>query len=249
VHYLSTCGSGIIARMCVADVAGHGESVAQVSAVMHEHLKRTINRVDQRRVLRGLNHRLARMGVDTMTTLAALTYLPPTGTVRISYAGHEPGWLYRKRENRWKRLHLREEEGLVNVAMAVERQTRYSQRKLRVNEGDRVLLVTDGVLETTSPDEKFFGPAGVDRVLAEHPAADCRTLVDALLTALKRHADADELTHDDVTLLLVEFASNTQGPTVWRMLKNRILRPKGNSHLPAFANPGGRTPLPGNVQP
>ena len=35
VHYLSVCGSGLLARVCIADVLGHGEVVAQVSAQMH----------------------------------------------------------------------------------------------------------------------------------------------------------------------------------------------------------------------
>ena len=185
-------------------------------------------------MLRGLNQRLTHMGIDTMTTLAALTYLPPTGTLRVSYAGHEPGWLFRAAERNWQRLHLGEEEGLYNVALAVERQSRYSQRKLRVTTGDRVLLVTDGVLETPNPDEQLFGRERVLKVLQAHAESDCPTVGRALLDALRQHANAKELTHDDVTLLLMEFVDNAEGPAIWRMLKNRILRPKGNSHLSIF---------------
>ncbi|MHC5029101.1 MAG: hypothetical protein ACYTGR_20310, partial [Planctomycetota bacterium] len=52
VHYLSVCGSGLLSRMCVADVAGHGEAVANVSAEMHQQLRRLMSWPDQRRVLR-----------------------------------------------------------------------------------------------------------------------------------------------------------------------------------------------------
>jgi len=119
----------------------------------------------------------------------------------------------------------------------VERQSRYSQRKLRVSTGDRVLLVTDGVLETPGPDGRLFRRERVLEVLQEHAELDCCSMGRALLEALRRHANADELTHDDVTLLLMEFVDNTEGPAIWRMLKNRILRPKGNSHLSIFEEP------------
>src|SRR5947209_4327986 len=43
VHYLSVCGSGLLSRMCVADVVGHGEAVAAVSGEMHVLLRKLMN--------------------------------------------------------------------------------------------------------------------------------------------------------------------------------------------------------------
>ena len=34
VHYVSLCGGGIVTRMIVADVSGHGESVAEFSGML-----------------------------------------------------------------------------------------------------------------------------------------------------------------------------------------------------------------------
>ena len=42
VHYLSVCGSGLISRACLADVTGHGESVAAISQTMHDLLRRSV---------------------------------------------------------------------------------------------------------------------------------------------------------------------------------------------------------------
>jgi serine phosphatase RsbU (regulator of sigma subunit) len=55
VHYLSVCGSGLISRACLADVTGHGESVAAISETMHDLLRRSVNRMDERKVLQRLN--------------------------------------------------------------------------------------------------------------------------------------------------------------------------------------------------
>ena len=62
VHYLSVCGSGLLSHICLADVVGHGEKVAGVSATMHALLKRSMNWTDQRRVLRELNQDLQARG-------------------------------------------------------------------------------------------------------------------------------------------------------------------------------------------
>ena len=35
IHYLSVCGSGLLARVCLADVAWHGSAVAAVGTEMH----------------------------------------------------------------------------------------------------------------------------------------------------------------------------------------------------------------------
>ena len=51
VHYLSVCGSGLVTRLCVADVAGHGQVVAAVGREMHAHLRKSVNKFDDRRVM------------------------------------------------------------------------------------------------------------------------------------------------------------------------------------------------------
>ena len=61
IHYLSVCGSGLLARLCLADVAGHGTAVSAAGAEIHAHLRRSVDVIDERKVLdrlnRGLNTR------------------------------------------------------------------------------------------------------------------------------------------------------------------------------------------------
>src|SRR6201986_2036753 len=44
VHYVSLCGGGIITRMIVADVSGHGEAVAEFSDALRTLMGRKINK-------------------------------------------------------------------------------------------------------------------------------------------------------------------------------------------------------------
>ena len=51
----------------------------------------------------------------------------------------------------------------------------YSRHRFRVSPGDRMLLFTDGVLETTSPDDTPFDTHGIETLLNREPAV-ARTL-------------------------------------------------------------------------
>lgn len=232
VHYLSVCGSGLLSRICIADVVGHGESVAAISQEMHATLRRCMNQPDQRRVLRDLNRRLAEIGFRAMTTAVAATYYPPAGGLSISYAGHPPGWIFRSRSRQWESLTPAEPQArdgrLVNMALAVDAAASFTRRDVRIVQGDRLLLVTDGVLEAPNGQQELFGAARVAALLAR--GAD--TPVDALAATLRRELEAFTqrgLEHDDVTFVLLEFVAGPRGPAVWHAIRNRLLRRRGNS--------------------
>ncbi len=229
LHYLSVCGSGMLSRLCLADVAGHGEAVAATSAVMHRHLRRCVNRTDQRRVLSELNARLVTDGLTQMATTAMVSYFPPTRRLTYSYAGHEPAWYYDAAADRWSRLSATVRQGLSDLPLAVDAQTRFTQTRRRVAYGDRLLVLTDGVLEAPGHDGALFGAARVQRVLDRLGNADCPTIVAELNRALHAHTDGTPGAHDDVTLLAVEFTRDDRVPALWRAIWNRLTSPRGNA--------------------
>ena len=103
IHYLSVCGSGLMARVCLADVAGHGSAVAAIGTEMHAHLRRSVDVIDQRKVLDRLNRRLNERGAGVMTTAVLATYYPPRRRLTVSYAGHPTGWLFGRTPARGRR--------------------------------------------------------------------------------------------------------------------------------------------------
>ncbi|MFO0972729.1 MAG: PP2C family protein-serine/threonine phosphatase [Phycisphaerae bacterium] len=232
VHYLSVCGSGIMTRGCIADVVGHGETVARVSDEIHALMRRSMNRFDQRRVLRNLNRRLTGMGLDAMTTLAALTYYPPSRRLSVSYAGHPPGWYFSRAAQRWRRLELppREGDDFADGPLAVDAEARYTWVRVRVDMGDRLLLLTDGVLETPGPAGEQFGDSRVTELLAANADQPLRAIGDELVGGLQAFAGPRGLGHDDITFLMLEFEPGPKyGTHAWLALRNRLMRPRGNS--------------------
>ena len=111
---------------------------------------------------------------------------------------------------------------LVDLPMGIGFTPTYTRHRFQVSPGDRMLLITDGVLETASPDDTLFGTRVVPLLNSE--TGNCEDLARRLLTALHDHAACDELAHDDVTFLLAEFVDGPPGPALWHVLKHRLLR-------------------------
>jgi sigma-B regulation protein RsbU (phosphoserine phosphatase) len=232
VHYLSACGSGVLARVCVADVVGHGEAAAAVSAELFGLVRRYMNRHDERCIMRGLNRRLGRIGLQAMTTAAAATYYSTSGELSVSYAGHPPAWYFATASGEWTRLGpaagKMPERRPTNLPLAIVDDAVYTRQTLRVARGDRLFLFTDGLVEAPGADGGSFGEDRQAVVLREHGRDSCEGLSRAMRAALEAHV-GNAAAHDDVTFMVLEFGPGPPGPVIWTALKNRIVRPRGNS--------------------
>ena len=231
IHYLSVCDSGLVCQMLLADVVGHGEAVADVSDAIHALLRRYLNRLDQRRVLARLNKRLAKIGLESLTTAVAVNYFPPWRRLSVSYAGHPTALLYRGASGLWTpittRPARRHAERLADLPLAVDPRTVFTRRTLRVAYGDRLLVLTDGVLEAPDKTGELLGGECFQELLQQSGHGEPAEVVDRIVEALITRAGQAGLTHDDVTLLLVEFVPGPRGPTLWHAIKNRLWRPRG----------------------
>jgi serine phosphatase RsbU (regulator of sigma subunit) len=227
IHYLSVCGSGLMSRVCLADVAGHGATVSAIGRTIHEHLRGSVDVIDERKVLSRFNARLNTQDARAMTTVVLATYYPPRQRLTVCYAGHPVGWLFRAASGEWMPLQVDAPEpqkrpAFVDIPLGVGFTPQFTRHRFTVAPGDRLLLITDGVLETTSPEDDQFDRHGIEALL--HAGADtCEALAERLLSALHAHANAHELAHDDVTFFLGEFVPGPPGPALWHMVKNRLL--------------------------
>src|SRR6516162_7855270 len=61
VYYLTLCGGGVITRIVVADVSGHGASVAEFSTALRSLLRRNINQKSQKKLVETLNQQFTEM--------------------------------------------------------------------------------------------------------------------------------------------------------------------------------------------
>src|SRR5262249_29484123 len=61
VHYVSLCGGGVITRFILADVSGHGASVANMARSLRDLMRRNINRKNQASLVKELNRQFTEL--------------------------------------------------------------------------------------------------------------------------------------------------------------------------------------------
>src|SRR3954471_17144435 len=102
VYYVSSCATGRITRLLVADVSGHGSSVAQIAATLRGLMRRHVNQIDQTRFVRSMNeHFNALSAAGCFATALVTTFFAPTNSLSLCNAGHPPPLLYRAATRQW----------------------------------------------------------------------------------------------------------------------------------------------------
>jgi serine phosphatase RsbU (regulator of sigma subunit) len=202
VHYLSSCASGQIVRMLVADVAGHGSSVAKTATDLRVLMRRHVNDHDQKRFVMSLNREFTAASVDGIfATAVAMTFDSPTNNLLICNAGHPPPLWYQSSMKKWTYLEEKQ-AGSANVPWGIVESVDYEQFAVRLKVDDLVLCYTDSLIE--APDDKgnLIGIEGLLALVQELGEPDPATLLPRIIKAIDERASGS-LNRDDVTCLLM----------------------------------------------
>jgi sigma-B regulation protein RsbU (phosphoserine phosphatase) len=203
----------MLTRIALADVCGHGQAVTDISRWIYEALSARMNTGEGHAVLADLNRLAAQGGYKAMTTAAVATFDRTDWHLDLAYAGHPPIYLRRHPGTRWEAVLLGDgdEQQVANLPLGVLEDAAYEQRRVPLGEGDRILLYTDGLIEARNAGGELFGIERVLQTLEARAADDPKTLKDALLAALWKHTGGD-MSHDDVTFMVVEVESGAACP-------------------------------------
>src|SRR5580658_1682801 len=105
VYYASSCATGRISRLLLADVSGHGKSVAATAADLRTLMRRFVNRLDQKEFVRLLNQQFVALSrTGTFATAVVTTFFAPSRRLLICNAGHPRPLLYRAAKKEWSLL-------------------------------------------------------------------------------------------------------------------------------------------------
>jgi hypothetical protein len=202
VHYLSSCASGQVVRMLVADVAGHGSKVADTATQLRGLMRRYVNDHDQRRFVRSLNREFtAASDAGVFATAVAMTFDSPTNSLLICNAGHPPPLWYESERKKWMYL-VPAQGSTVNVPWGIEESIDYEQFAVRLRVDDLVLCYTDSLIEARTSETELLGPDGLLSVINETTLTEPRRFIPDLLSAVDQRGRGT-LRRDDVTCLLI----------------------------------------------
>lgn len=149
------------------------------------------------RVSAGLRH----MGLRRRhMALVAARVEPGTGRVVVAAAAMPPILIYRAASP--ERADAVETIEFHSLPLGSFRREIYEQTVLEVKPGDRLLLMTDGLPESTDAEGASLGYMAVETALRRHGAGSPDALIEALLE-LAREWSGTETPEDDLTLLVL----------------------------------------------
>jgi serine phosphatase RsbU (regulator of sigma subunit) len=200
IHYVSLCGGGIITRLLLADVSGHGETVAGIARSLRGIMRQNINRKRQSRLVAALNREFSSFAQDgRFATAVAATYLTNNDTLTVCNAGHPRPLYYNAELARWTLVSV--ESGQADdLPLGVDNDSAYSQVRVSLGKGDVVVFYTDALTEAADADGRPLGEGGLLRLAASLIPEGAREVGRALLAAVNRHRPQAQ-PDDDVTLL------------------------------------------------
>jgi phosphoserine phosphatase RsbU/P len=205
VYYASSCATGRISRLMVADVAGHGKAVADTAASLRTLMRRYVNYLDQKQFVRSMNSQFAAMSQSgCFATALVSTFFAPTRRLSVCNAGHPRPLLYRAKENHWSILEQARDENCAphNIPLGILDLAEYEQFDVALEVGDLVIFYTDALTESKAPDGELLGESGLLEIVEKLSPRDPQKLIDGLLEAIAAKHSGN-LSNDDVTMLLL----------------------------------------------
>lgn len=229
VYYLSSCASGRISRMLIADVAGHGDLVDATARGLRDLMRRNINYIKQGRLFGALNEQFGELrSAGRFATAIVITFFAPRSSLMISTAGHPLPLIFRKDVGQWEPLSsvidlTQLKAPLQNVPLGVLDGALYGEVSLQLSPGDLLLLFSDGLLEYPTGPSEFLGHEGLLSVLKRLPPEPRETLISRLLEVITGDSEPRRR-RDDLTIVLlsptgrgIPMRNNLLAP--WRLLK------------------------------
>lgn len=172
LYLISACSCGWISRMLLADVAGHGRTVSDLSAKLRRAMHRSINTVDQSKLARALNSAFDAISRgERFATALLMTYYAPSGHLILVNAGHPPPLISRAGGGAWtpivpggdgviSQTSRRVRVGAANLPLGVIASTDYEQFAVSIGAGDRVCAYTDAYIEAIDALGEPLGVSG-----------------------------------------------------------------------------------------
>jgi serine phosphatase RsbU (regulator of sigma subunit) len=203
IHYVSSCATGRITRLLIADVSGHGSGASSISSTLRSLMRRFVNVVDQRRLMQQLNAAFSDTSeAGGFATAVVATYSMAENSLVISNAGHPRPLVHRAREGRWDRLDFKSSQGLTNIPLGIAAPTSYDEAKFPLRDGDLVMFYTDALAEAKDAAGRMLGEEGLIEILNSLDPTHPESIAGACVDRVRAVSGGGHL-NDDVTVLVV----------------------------------------------
>jgi phosphoserine phosphatase RsbU/P len=205
LYYLSACSQGVIARVAVADVAGHGEVVSSAAVRLRDALREHVDHWDQSMLIRRLNDSFLGGAANTPYATALLaSFYSESGELLFTNAGHLPPLWYRAATREWNLMcdstpYSRE---ILDLPLGLIAGTSYSQTAVQLGLDDLLLLYTDGISESWDKSGQQLGLDGLLSIARTLPTESAAAAGQGLLAAVQEFRGAEPAADDETVVAL-----------------------------------------------
>ena len=192
-------GYGI--RVIIGDVRGNGLDAVLLARHVLSAFRRSAVAVPAMEQVAGeVGRAIAPYLGDEDFVTAALAQITPTGELTIVDCGHHPPLLRHGDDLRPLT------DGKATLPLGLE--DNFTAFTATWSPGDRLLLYTDGLVESRDEHGDFLPQDAIETALL---ASDCDQALDTLIRAVRQHTRGHA--HDDMALLLLEHGASSRSGT------------------------------------
>jgi len=186
--------------LVIADVSGHNVGAALIMAETRTLIRSRSNKfTNPQAMLKELNQffyeDLTR--AELFITLFYLQYQAKSREITYASAGHSPTLLWQAKNGECLRL---DPEGLI---IGVKEDFVYEQESLRLEEGDVLLLYTDGLIEAENRNSELFGEDRLAELLSETHQLPPQEMIDCIVEQVRIFSGHNNF-QDDVSLVVMQ---------------------------------------------
>jgi serine phosphatase RsbU (regulator of sigma subunit) len=180
---------------CIADCMGKGTAAALIMANLQAQLRSASGKdVTTAEVCSQLNERASREEYGRLTTMFYGVVDTRSRKLRFTNAGHFPAILARADGSV---VRLNTEDALLGAIPSWE----YREDSIELHPGDRMLLVTDGLLEATGATGEELGEETLIEWAVKSRALRTPEFLDSIFAAALEHCS--HKLHDDATAVVI----------------------------------------------
>jgi len=200
-------GAGIL----IADVSGHGVGAALIGSMLKICFASQVQYIsDPAHVLTEIN-RILQGKIETSFVTACSLFIDFRNEIlRYSTAGHPPPFLQRRSNHEIIRLTR------AGTVLGPFQNFVYENEELTLAKGDRLVLYTDGIIETKSKNGEFYGDDRMEAVIKAHsndsPECCAGQIVEQVIKWSGR--SGTRYLDDDLTLIVADVLTGPPAAVV-----------------------------------
>ena len=184
----------------IADVSGRGLNSAVISAMLRAQIRTLVNyNFELRKLLYELNNLICEdIGIYNYVTMFLMQISPNAGRAAFCNAGQSPV------------LHYIKEGGSVviheskNSPLGIMRNQDYKEGMLLLNQGDVLLVYTNGLSELRNASREAFGRERLAAILKSNAAMSAEEIKNSIVCDAKAFAPEAGAFDDDITFVIIK---------------------------------------------